>query len=251
MVLALCRDAVGVFCSSSRLGNSLSRTHGNLSFAHKNKTLVSSPRQSDIYLLIRSWFGLGFFVTYWPSTQASIKKQVHPGRRYRGITLTCGRVEFGAIATPTVSRWMSNNYISRCHRRLGLVGVSCSWSSSCCSRQWEPAPDRGLGPSGPRLSSLAEWGRSAAIVRGTWGQYVAVCSVSNSPLTHNQHQPFRNPFENKVWDIYFSKEVCSFVIIVDYVSASICIRIVVLRLYNTLLNGIATFVGYLMSKPLV
>ena len=38
---------------------------------------------------------------------------------------------------------------------------------------------------------------------------MSVCSVSNSPLTHNQHQPFRNPFENKVWEVYFSKEVCS------------------------------------------
>ena len=46
------------------------------------------------------------------------------GRRYRGITLTCGRVEYGAIATPTWSRWTSNNYITRCHRRFELVGVS-------------------------------------------------------------------------------------------------------------------------------
>ena len=91
--------------------------------------------------------------------------------------------------------------------------------------EWEPAPDRGLGSSGPRLSSPAEWGRSAAKVRGTWGQYVAVCSVSNSPLTHNQYQPFRNPFKNKVWEVYFSKEACSFVIIVDYVSVYSCICI--------------------------
>ena len=116
------------------------------------------------------------------------------GRRHQAITLTSGRVEFGAIATPTESRWMSNNYITQCYRRFELVGVSCSWSSSCSSRQWEPAPDRGLGPSWPRLSSPAEWGRSAAIVRGTLGQYVAVCSVSNSPLTHNQYQPFLNLF---------------------------------------------------------
>ena len=40
----------------------------------------------------------------------------------------------------------------------------------------------------------AEWERSVAMVRGNWDQYVAVCSVSNSPLTHNQHQPYRNPF---------------------------------------------------------
>ena len=84
--------------------------------------------------------------------------------------------------------------------------VGVSWSS----RQWEPAPDWGLvALSDPRLSSSAEWERSAAIVRGTWGQYVAVCSVSNSPLTHN-------PFANKVWEVYFSKEVCSSIIIVMF-----------------------------------
>ena len=47
--------------------------------------------------------------------------------------------------------------------------------------------------------------RSAAIVRGTGGQYVAVCSVSRSPLTHN---PFAT-LSHKVWEVYFSK-VCSF-----------------------------------------
>ena len=54
--------------------------------------------------------------------------------------------------------------------------------------------------------------------------------------THLSHitlsQPFCNPFENKVWEVYFSKEVRSFVIIVDYVSACICICIVVSWLYN-------------------
>ena len=46
------------------------------------------------------------------------------GRRYRKITLTCGRVEFGADVTPAESRWGSNNYISRCHRWFEF-----SWSS--------------------------------------------------------------------------------------------------------------------------
>ena len=80
-------------------------------------------------------------VTYWPSTEPSIKRQVHP---VEDVTLTCGRIEFGTDAMPTRSKRMSNNYITRCHRRLELVGVSCSRSSSCSSRQWEPAPDRGL-----------------------------------------------------------------------------------------------------------
>ena len=30
-----------------------------------------------------------------------------------------------------------------------IVGVSYSWILSCSSRQWEPVPSRGLGPSGP------------------------------------------------------------------------------------------------------
>ena len=136
-------------------------------------------------------------------------------------------VEFGAIATPTRSRWVSNNHITRCHRRFEFVGVQVAVRGSENQLKTE-----GLGPQDPGWAAQHEWGRSAAIVRGTWGQYVAVCSVSNSPLTHNQHQPFRNPFENKVWEVYFSKEVCSFVIIVDYVSACICIYIVVSWLYN-------------------
>ena len=135
------------------------------------------------------------YVTYWPSTQPSIKKQVLLVQDIEDITLTCGRVEFDAHATPTGSRWMSNNYITRCHRRFELVGVSCSWSSSRSSRQREPAPDRGLAAlSDPRLSSPAEWEKSAALVRGTWGQYVTVYSVSNSPLTHNPSATLSQPF---------------------------------------------------------
>ena len=51
------------------------------------------------------------------------------GRRYWNITLTCGRVEFGADATLTGSRWMSNNYITRCNRWFELVGVRGRQSS--------------------------------------------------------------------------------------------------------------------------
>ena len=63
-------------------------------------------------------------VTYWPSTKPSIKKQVHP---VEDITLTCGRVEFGADATPTRSRCTSNNYITRCHRRFECNLSLCYW----------------------------------------------------------------------------------------------------------------------------
>ena len=128
------------------------------------------------------------------------------GRGCQNITLTRGRVEFGADATLTGSRWMSNNYITWCHRRLELVGVSCSWSLSCSSRQWEPAPDRGLAALSDPPSLVEQPSRM------------------RKKYCYSQ----RNPFENKVWEVYFSKEVCSFVIIVDYVSAYIYIYVYVL-----------------------
>ena len=72
--------------------------------------------------------------------------------------------------------------------------------------------------------------------RCCYGQYVAVCFVSNSPLTHNQHQPFCNPFATlsriKYERYIFLKKCVRSYIIVDYVSACICIRIVVSWLYN-------------------
>ena len=147
-------------------------------------------------------------VTYWPSTELSIK-------RCPSVNNRCIRTKISGYHLDLWTGWIRCN----CDAQLKPVGIKqlynqtvwVSWSSSCSSRQWEPAPDRGLGPSGPQLSSPAEWGRSAAIVRRTWGQYVAVCSVFNSPLTHNQYQLFRNPFGNKVWGVCFSKELCSFV----------------------------------------
>ena len=57
------------------------------------------------------------------------------------------------------------------------------------------------------------------------------CSLFCLQLTSHT-QPFCNPFENKVWEVYFSKEVCSFVNIVDYVPAYICMHIVTSRLCN-------------------
>ena len=160
-------------------------------------------------------------VTYWPSTQ------VHPVEDIEDITLTSGRVEIGAIATPTGSRCASNNYITRCHRQFELVGVS--WSSCCSSRQWEPAPSRGLGPSGPPVEQPIRIRKKCCYSqRNLWSIYCS-CSASNSPLIHN---PFAT-LSNKVWEVYFSKEVCSFVIIVDYVSAYMCIRIFVSYSYTT------------------
>ena len=116
-----------------------------------------------------------------------------------------GPVEFCANATITGSRWTTNNYITQCHREFEL-GWSGSWSSSCSSKQWDPAPIRGLGPQDLRLSSPAELERSAPIVRGTGGQYVAFCSVSNSPLTHNPFSTLLQPFRIKCERYIFLKK---------------------------------------------
>ena len=110
-----------------------------------------------------------------------------------------GRVKFGAIATPAGSRWSSNDYITRMTQTAWeswgqLVGVRVAVRGS-----ENQLPAEGLGLQDPRLSNPAEWERCAAKDRGTWGLYVAVCSVSNSPLTHN---PFAT-LSNKVREVYF------------------------------------------------
>ena len=68
---------------------------------------------------------------------------------------------------------------------------------------WEPAADWGLCVlSDPRLSNPAKMRKKYCWVN------IAVCPCLHSPLTHKTNI---NPFENKVWEIYFYKEVCSFV----------------------------------------
>ena len=99
-----------------------------------------------------------------------------------------------------------------------------SWSSSCSSSwrkvpEWEPVPDRGLGSLGPTGAAQPECKRSAAMVRGTWGRYVAVC-LHLQLTSHTQETP---TLLNKVWEVYLYKEVCSFVNWSHhYVSAYIC-----------------------------
>ena len=108
------------------------------------------------------------------------------------------------------------------------VSCSCSQSETRC-RTETSCRQKALSPQWPRT----RWERSASMVRITWGQYVAVCP----PFTiHLSHTTNINPFENKVREIYFYKEVCSFFrwssyIMFNFVSAyiSICIWI---RLYN-------------------
>ena len=127
-------------------------------------------------------------VSYWPSTQPSIKKQVHP---VEDIRVLLWRVEFGALRRP-----QEVSDIKQLYNRVPQTAW-VSWSQLVVVRvavrgSENQLPAEGLSPQDPQLSSPAEWERSVAIVRGTWGEYVAVCSVSNSPLTHNPFATLSN-----------------------------------------------------------
>ena len=196
-------------------------------------------------------------VTYWPPTEPSIKRCTCVnkrknsetgafGRRYRNITLTCGRGWirwWWQMRTPTESRRTLDNYITRCHRRLGSFPVPVG---DRIPAEWEPAPDSGLGPSvthGWAAQPDAE--RSAVMVRRTWGQYVAVCPR----LQLTSHTQETSPFKNKVWEVYFFfyKETCSFVrslkfvIMFDYIPHGL--------VWFVWFYGISTFIGYLTPNP--
>ena len=102
-------------------------------------------------------------VTYWPSTEPSIKRCTNVNKR-------------------------KNSGITRCPRRFEPDGVS-----------WGPDAEvrasgrlRALGPQWPTVEQpQPRWERSAAMVRRTWVNMHQSVPVSSSPLTHNQHQPFR------------------------------------------------------------
>ena len=80
-----------------------------------------------------------------------------------GNNLDCRRVELSANLTLTRSRWMSNNYITRCDRKFRSVGDQ-SLKSVFQFEEWEPDPAE-AGPQVPRLSSPGERERNAAIAR--------------------------------------------------------------------------------------
>ena len=86
-----------------------------------------------------------------------------------------------------------------------LVGVR-QLERRCCRENQHPA--EGYGPSGPPIEQSAEWERSADKDKETRGQDVAVCSVSNSPLTHNLFATLSQPFQIKCVRSIFLKSDC-------------------------------------------
>ena len=98
----------------------------------------------------------------------------------------------------------------RCHRRLELVSSSCS--SSQLGTRWQSESQQqteGFGPSVTH-SQVAQprWERSAAMVRETLAQYVAVCP--RLQLTSHT-QPTATLSRIKCERYLFYKEVCLFV----------------------------------------
>ena len=95
------------------------------------------------------------------------------------------------MRTPTGSRWMSNNYITRCQRRLGLVGVRGSQFKAVSSSsvgdkmlEWEPAPDRGLGPSGPTVERPSRMRKKCCYGQRNLGSICGSRSRSPNHLSH-------------------------------------------------------------------
>ena len=162
-------------------------------------------------------------VTYWPPTELSFKKCTSVNNscirskisEYHLHLLT--RLNAVQMRTPTGSRWVSNNYITRCHRRFEWVQFEMQlefelqFQLEIRCRSENQLQTWGLGPQDPGWAAqqneeeVLQWPDELGV--NVWQPL----SVSNSPHTHNQHQSFRDPFENKVWEVYFYKEVCSFV----------------------------------------
>ena len=79
------------------------------------------------------------FVIYWPLTESSIKRSTCVNKRRN-----------------SGSRWTSDNYITRCHRRLGSVsvGVEVSWRHDAELRA--SSRQRALGPQWPTVAQPSQ-----------------------------------------------------------------------------------------------
>ena len=122
----------------------------------------------------------GMIVTYWPSTEPSIKrctcakkrKLVDIKQKYNQNTVDLSQLE---------TRWRSES-----QRQTEGFGHSVTHG-------WATA---------------AKMGKTCFYGQKNLG---SICSSLSPSPTHFSHTTSINPFENKVWGIHFYKEVCSFV----------------------------------------
>ena len=84
-----------------------------------------------------------------------------------------------------------------------------------CQRSENQLQTEGLGPQCPTVSSPARMRKKCCCGQKNLGSICSSLSPSPTYLSHNNKH---HPFENKVWEVYFYKEVCSFV----HWSSSVC-----------------------------
>ena len=128
-------------------------------------------------------------VTYWPSTESSIKrctyvnkqKQVDVKQKYNQDTDGLSQFQF----------------------QLELESVGDKMPA------WEQLRDWGLAVlSDLRLSNPAKMRKKCCFGQKNFG---SICSSLSPSPTHLSHTSIINPVENEVWELYFYKEVYSFV----------------------------------------
>ena len=122
-------------------------------------------------------------VAYWPSTEPSIKrctcvnkrkKQVHPVEDVGISPWPLDVVEFGADAYTHRKQADDKQLYYQVPQTAWVSWVRVTVPVGVKMPEWEPGSDRRLGPSGPTGVTQPECERSAAMVRGTLCQYVAV-----------------------------------------------------------------------------
>ena len=137
--------------------------------------METDVRKNSTCWILKNKYGM--IIKYWHSSEQSIKRCACVNKRKN-----------------SGSRWTRDNYITRCPRRFESVGDKML--------NWEPVAVRGLWTlSDPRLSNPAKMRKKYCWLN------IAVCPCLHSPLTHRNI----NPFENKVWEVYFYKELYPFV----------------------------------------
>ena len=133
------------------------------------------------------------------------------GQRYRNITLTCGR---GWIRCRCVRPHKAG--VRQTIMSPGATDGLSQFSSGCSQLEFElqfqleircrsenQLQTEGLGPQDPGWAAQQNKEEVLLWSEELWVNMWQSLSVSNSPLTHNRHQPFRNAFANKVWEVYF------------------------------------------------
>ena len=122
-------------------------------------------------------------VTYWPSTESSIKRCTYVNKRKN-----------------SVSRWTLNKNITRTQTAW------VSWTQDAELRAIGRL--RALGSQWPTVEQPSQDEKEVLL----WSEELgSICSSLSPYPAHHSHTANINPFENKVWEIYFYKEACSFV----------------------------------------